>query len=88
MPNTSYFDENHTVGEYVKEMVEQYYDGPDPVGKTHVREGVVVRIINRPKFCAYKHKNYSFKMLEGLIKETAEAPDMEEAQDAANDCDE
>ena len=69
-------------------MAEQYYDGPDPVGKTHVREGVVVRIINRPKFCAYKHKNYSFKMLEGLIKETAEAPDMEEAQDAVNDCDE
>lgn len=88
LPNASYFDENHTVGEYVKEMAEQYYDGPDPVGKTHVREGVVVRIINRPKFCAYKHKNYSFKMLEGLIKETAEAPDMEEAQDAANDCDE
>lgn len=88
LPDASYFDENHPVGEYVKEMAEQYYDGPDPVGKTHVREGVVVRIINRPKFCAYKHKNYSFKMLEGLIKETAEAPDMEEAQDAANDCDE
>lgn len=88
LPDASYFDENHPVGEYVKEMAEQYYDGPDPVGKTHVREGVVVRIINRPKFCAYKHKNYSFKMLEGLIKETAEAPDMEEAQDAVNDCDE
>jgi hypothetical protein len=88
LPYASYFDENHPVGEYVKEMAEQYYDGPDPVGKTHVREGVVVRIINRPKFCAYKHKNYSFKMLEGLIKETAEAPDMEEEQDAVNDCDE
>ena len=88
LPDASYFDENHPVGEYVKEMAEQYYDGPDPVGQTHVREGVVVRIINRPKFCAYKHKNYSFKMLEGLIKETAEAPDMEEAQDAANGCDE
>ena len=88
LPDASYFVENYPVGEYVKEMAEQYYDGPDPIGKTHVREGVVVRIINRPKFCAYKHKNYSFKMLEGLIKETAEAPDMEEAQDAANDCDE
>lgn len=86
LPDASYFVENYPVGEYVKEMAEQYYDGPDPVGQTHVREGVVVRIINRPKFCAYKHKNYSFKMLEGLIKETAEAPDMEEAQDAANDC--
>lgn len=72
-------------GEYVKEMAEQYYDGPDPVGKTHVREGVVVRIINRPKFCAYKTKNYSFKMLEGLIKESAAAPDMEEAEEVNNE---
>lgn len=81
LPDASYFDENHPVGEYVKEMAEQYYDGPDPIGKTHVREGVVVRIINRPKFCAYKTKNYSFKMLEGLIKESAAAPDMEEAEE-------
>ena len=68
-------------GEYVKRMAEYYYDGPDPVGKTHVREGVVVRIINRPKFTAYKHKNFSFKVLEGIAKVDAEAPDMEEAQE-------
>jgi hypothetical protein len=73
-----------TPGEWIKNIAEQYYDGPDPIGKTHVREGVVVRVINRPKFCAYKHKNYSFKMLEGLIKETAEAPDMEEVEDEIN----
>ena len=66
-------------GEYVKALAEQYYDGPDPIGKTHVREGVVVRILNRPKFCAYKHKNWSFKALEGIVKVEAEAPDMEEA---------
>lgn len=68
-------------GAWIKEKAEQYYDGPDPIGKTHVREGVVVRIINRPKFCAYKHKNFSFKVLEGIIKDTAAAPDMEEAQE-------
>lgn len=68
-------------GEYVKNICEQYYDGPDPVGKTHVREGVVARVINRPKFCAYKHKNVSFKILEGIFKENASAPDMEEAQE-------
>ncbi len=39
------------------------------------------RIVNRPKFAAYKHKNFAFKALEGLIKDTAAAPDMEEAQD-------
>ena len=68
-------------GAWIKEKAEQYYDGPDPIGKTHVREGVVVRIVNRPKFCAYKHKNFSFKVLEGIIKDTAAAPDMEEAQE-------
>lgn len=68
-------------GAWIKEKAEQYYDGPDPIGKTHVREGVVVRILNRPKFCAYKHKNFSFKVLEGIIKDTAGAPDMEEAQE-------
>ena len=66
-------------GEWIKDKAEQFYDGPDPVGKTHVREGVVVRILNRPKFCAYKHKNWSFKALEGIVKVEAEAPDIEEA---------
>jgi hypothetical protein len=55
-----------SAGEWAKDMAEQYYDGPDPIGKTHVREGVVVRILNRPKFCAYKHKNWSFKALSGI----------------------
>ena len=66
-------------GEWIKDVAEEYYDGPDPIGKTHVREGVVVRILNRPKFCAYKHKNWFFKALEGIVKVEAEAPDMEEA---------
>lgn len=73
--------ETDNVGDTVKLVAEKYYDGPDPIGKTHVREGVVVRIVNRPKFCAYKHKNFSFKVLEGIIKDTAAAPDMEEAQE-------
>ena len=70
-----------TAGDYVKAIAEKYYDGPDPVGKTHVREGVVVRIVNRPKFTAFKHKNFPFKVIEGIAKETAEAPDMEEAEE-------
>jgi hypothetical protein len=73
--------ESECVGDTVKEVAEEYYAGPDPIGKTHTREGVVVRIINRPKFCAYKHKNFEFKVLEGIIKDAAEAPDMEEAQE-------
>ena len=74
-----------TPGDWVKDIAERYYDGPDPIGKTHVREGVVVRIINRPKFAAYKHKNWSFKALEGIVKVEAEAPDMEEAESVIED---
>jgi hypothetical protein len=70
-----------TAGEWIAEVAEQYYDGPDPIGKTHVREGVVVRIINRPTFKAYKHKNHSFKVLESIIKDSADAPDIEEAEE-------
>ena len=69
-------------GEYVLRKVEEYFDGPDPIGKSHIREGVVARIVNRPNIAVYKHKNFNFKVLEGIIKDTADAPDMEEAQDA------
>lgn len=76
---------SYSAGEETKDIAEKYYDGPDPVGKTHVREGVVVRILNRPKFAAYKHKNFSFKVLEGIIKDVADAPDMEEAEGLENE---
>ena len=81
IPNENYLNTeyNASAGEYIKMIAEQFYDGPDPIGKTHVREGVVIRILNRPKFCAYKHKNWYFKALEGIVKVDAEAPDMEEA---------
>lgn len=68
-------------GEFICKIAEQYYDGPDPIGKTHIREGVVVRIVNRPTFKAYKWKNFYFKVLENIIKVDAETPDMEEAQE-------
>ena len=62
-----------TPGDLVMKVAEKFYDGPDPIGKTHVREGVVVRIINRPKFTAYKHKNFLFKQITGIIKDNGEA---------------
>lgn len=74
-------DPTISAGEWIKLKAEQFYDGPDPIGKTHVREGVVVRILNRPSFTAYKDKNFSFKVLEGIAKVEAEAPDLEEAQE-------
>lgn len=63
--------------------VEKYLDIPDPIGKSHVAEGVVVRIDNRSQFSAYKQKGFYFKVLEGIIKDEADAPDMEEAQEIA-----
>jgi hypothetical protein len=80
-----YMIKDGDIGEALTRLVEDYYDGADPVGKTHIREGVVVRIINRPKFCAYKAKNFSFKVLEGIVKDSATAPDMEEAQEVMED---
>lgn len=68
-------------GEWIKAKAEEFYDGPDPIGKTHVREGVVIRITNKPKFCAYKHKNYSFKVLSGIITETVAGSNTEMSND-------
>ena len=73
-----------SAGEYIKEIAEMFYEGPDPVGKTHIREGVVIRIVNRPKFCAYKHKGWYFKCIEGIAKDIATAPDIEESQELLN----
>ena len=74
-----------SAGSWIEEIAEKYYDGPDPIGKTHVREGVVCRILNRPKFTAYKHKNFSFKVIEGIAKNDAEIPDIEEAQEVLDE---
>ena len=66
-------------GQFVLEKAEKFFDGPEPIDPSHIREGVVVRVINRPTFTAYKHKNFNFKVIEGIIKDVAEVPDMEEA---------
>jgi hypothetical protein len=75
----------YTTAEDLMRRVEEHYCGADPVGRTHIREGVVVRIDNRESFTAYKHKNFEFKVLEGIIKDTAAGPDMEEAQELSGD---
>lgn len=77
----SHDDPTITAGEWILKKAEQFYDGPEPIDPTHIREGVVVRIINRPTFTAYKLKNWFFKALEGIVKVEADAPDMEEAEE-------
>ena len=66
------YSEDYDYQKLILQEAEGYYDGPDPIGKTHMREGVVVRIINRPKFTAYKHKNHTFKVLSGIAIAAAE----------------
>lgn len=75
----------YNAGEGVLTLAEKFYDGPDLIDDSHIREGVVVRITNRSKFTAYKHKNFHFKVLEGIAKDVAIAPDLEEAEEENNE---
>lgn len=61
--------------------------GEDPIGKTHIREGVVIRIENRNEFTAFKHKSFEFKLLEGIIKD-AGVMDIEEIESIFGENDE
>lgn len=68
----------YTTWDDLMQRVEKYYDGSDPIGRSHVREGVVIRIENRSKFTAYKHKNFVFKLVSGLISESIDTESMSE----------
>lgn len=61
--------------------IDKWLDIDDPIGKTHIDEGVVARLEDKPIFTAFKKKSFAFKVLEGLIKENADTPDIEEAQE-------
>lgn len=75
-------DFEFTTVEDLQERINKYFeDLADPIGRTHVKEGVVVRIVNRRTFTAFKSKTYEFKVIEGIIKESESVPDMEEAQE-------
>lgn len=70
----------------LQDRINKYFeDLADPIGKTHIKEGVVIRNLSGLGWKAYKSKTYEFKMLEGLIKDSANAPDMEEAEEENND---
>lgn len=72
----------YTGWEDLNKRCEPYLDIPEPLSNgKHVTEGVVVRIDNRSTFTAFKTKSWAFKVLEGIIKDSADSPDIEEAQD-------
>lgn len=70
--------EDRTLEDALTSIVEELYEGPDLIDPRHIREGVVVRIVNRPKFTAYKAKGFNFKVLSGIIKENTNIENMSE----------
>lgn len=86
--NTDIFPYRFTTKEELLEKIDKYFeDLHDPIGRDHIKEGVVVRVLNRPLWRAFKKKTYEFKVIEGIIKMTSDAPDMEEAQEEFTDPD-
>ena len=73
----------YTTKEDLMERVNKYLSGmpADEIGRTHIAEGVVVHIDNRESFTAYKDKVFEFKVIESIIKDTSDVPDMEEAEE-------
>lgn len=67
-------------GEWVLNLTNNLIEGPSTIDTKHLREGVVVRIVNRPKIETYKHKSFEFRVLEGIIKTEALEADIEEAE--------
>jgi len=59
--------------------VDKYTSGADPIGVTHIREGVVVRVEGKETFKAYKNKSFDFKCLEGISKDSG-VVDVEELE--------
>lgn len=72
----------YTTWEDLNERCDKYLDVPEPLANgSHVVEGVCVRIDNRSTFTVYKTKSWAFKVLESIIKDTSDAPDIEEAEE-------
>lgn len=71
----------YTTEEDFLARIEKYLDAPSILDPHHIREGIVVRAINAPTFKVAKEKSWSFKVLEGIIKEVATTPDLEELEE-------
>ena len=68
-----------TITEDLLDRINKYFeDLRDPIGKTHIKEGVVVRIVNRRTFTAYKSKTFEFRVLSGATNESIDSTQMSE----------
>lgn len=68
----------YTTQEDLLERVDRFQMAPDIIDPTHINEGIVIKIERGDSFRAFKFKNIYFKVLEGIVKEDATEPDMEE----------
>ena len=71
----------YTTEEDFMNRIQKWMDIPSTIDSSHVIEGVVVRALNAPNLRVAKEKSFSFKVIEGIIKDTADTPDMEEAEE-------
>lgn len=65
--------------EALKDLCDSFLEGPDVLDSRHIREGVVIRVEHPTMETFFKHKAFSFKLMEGLIKEQENYVDEEEA---------
>lgn len=71
----------YTTEEDFMSHINKWIDIPSTIDPSHVIEGVVVRAINSPVLRVAKEKSINFKIIEGIMKAEADAPDMEEAEE-------
>ena len=71
----------YTTEEDFNARIQKWMDISSTIDSTHIIEGVVVRALNAPGFRVAKEKSFFFRVIEGIIKEDAEAPDIEEAEE-------
>lgn len=71
----------YTTEEDFYDRVNRQIDKPSNIDSSHIIEGVVVRSLSAPNFKVAKQKSYNFKVIEGIIKDTNNLPDMEEVEE-------
>lgn len=71
----------YTTEEDFISKIKKCLDIPSTIDSSHIIEGVVVRVLNSPYFKVAKEKSWNFKVIEGIAKNEAENPDMEEAEE-------
>jgi hypothetical protein len=70
----------HTLdGRGLRAVIESYIDGPSVLDSSHIREGVAIRVDNEHGTHFYKHKSFTFGLLEGYLKDSEDFVDREEA---------